>query len=640
MSVSTKLLLTISFLLTAPIFFLNVSAVKLFLNDKRAYIYDSQATAVVLAGREFVSFLNNSMGSLRLILGSVDISKTLSEQNKNSIKFFLDNQQSIVGVQLYSLNTQTRAEALVYEHFLPTLLEKIKLRAEDFAVEPKIFESRRADLEKNGFFFMNITKAGQIPTVAIVYQGESRDKIKFPMAIAYVSLDHFINSSSNSFNKFSIANKRGEILFHSDSKVIYARQPIHNDAIFQSAWGSTVNSGVQEYKTSDGTLTLGSFYKPGLELVALSQIEYEKAMQATYTLTEKFVVLGIGALGLMIALGLIFSKRLTAPLSKLFRATTQVSSGNFDVNLPISSRDEFGALTNSFVTMSKKISELVQEMVDKVRVDQEIEIAKTVQQSLFPPNSIKNKDVNIYSHYQSASECGGDWWGYFHIGSKHYIIIADATGHGLPSALMTASARSCFSVVEKLAKEAKASMSTAEMLSIANRVVYDSAQGKIMLTCFACILDFDEHTISYSSAAHNPPWIFSPKVDGTFKMTSLIARGQRLGEGPDLNEEYEVKTNEFKRGDTFIFYTDGLLEGKNLDGAQYGKKRARQVIEETLKTPVDTLQSSSDATLTGTGGKEISPKTIIKTLMADFLKHNTGKPLDDDVTLAIVRTRT
>jgi sigma-B regulation protein RsbU (phosphoserine phosphatase) len=136
-----------------------------------------------------------------------------------------------------------------------------------------------------------------------------------------------------------------------------------------------------------------------------------------------------------------------------------------------------------------------------------------------------------------------------------------------------------------------------------------------MMTAFVGVLDFETHTMSYASAAHNPPWLIRSTPEG-FKHTSLIALGTRLGESPKVEQPYEVKTVSFAKDDTLFMYTDGLLDGKNKDGQTYGKKQVRKVIEDGL---------TKDA------------QTVIATLMADFLAFNAGKKLDDDVTIGVVR---
>ena len=195
-------------------------------------------------------------------------------------------------------------------------------------------------------------------------------------------------------------------------------------------------------------------------------------------------------------------------------------------------------------------------------------------------------------------------------------MIADATGHGLPSALITASARSCFSVMHKLAQEdPEFTYSPGAMLAYANRVIHDAASSKIMMTFFVGTVDFDEKKLIYASAGHNPPWLFK-KTGDSFVLKSLMASGQRLGEARDV-PSYEEKTVDIAEGDMLFLYTDGLMEGKNPTEEQYGKKRVKKQVESTLAR-----------------GAEVS----IRELMVQFLIHNTDqKPLDDDVTIAIAR---
>ena len=191
-------------------------------------------------------------------------------------------------------------------------------------------------------------------------------------------------------------------------------------------------------------------------------------------------------------------------------------------------------------------------------------------------------------------------------------MIADATGHGLPSALITAAARSCFSVLAKLAQEdSEFSYSPSAMLSYANRVIYEASLGKIMMTFFVGVVDFRERTFTYASAGHNPPWLFKKNGD-SFALKSLTALGSRLGESPEFPEG-EEKVVPIAKGDILFMYTDGLMEGKDTQGEMYGKKRTRKVVESLLAA---------------------GPEALIHGLVEDFTKYNEGKALDDDITLA------
>ena len=170
--------------------------------------------------------------------------------------------------------------------------------------------------------------------------------------------------------------------------------------------------------------------------------------------------------------------------------------------------------------------------------------------------------------------------------------------------------------MHKLAQEdAEFSFSPSAMLSYANRVVFDASVGKIMMTFFVGVIDFERLTITYSSAGHNPPWLFEKEEDGSFTLQSLTAVGQRLGEGRDV-PEFEEQTLDLAPGDIIFMYTDGLTEGKNAEGEMFGKKRARKIVESNLSK---------------------GPKKIIDSLMWEFRAHNGTKELDDDVTLAAIQ---
>ena len=385
------------------------------------------------------------------------------------------------------------------------------------------------------------------------------------------------------------------------------------DPLFDAARASTIQTGALEFQNK-GERYLGSYVHPGYDLVVLNKTEWKKAIRAAYTMAEKFVLLGLIAVGTAVIFAILFSRSLTSPINRLYEATKEVAKGNFNLNLKPSGRDEIGALTSSFNQMSNKISDLIKESMEKVHLENELAIASTVQQNLIPPGHFKNEKILIESHYQAATTCGGDWWGFFGVGDKLAVMIADATGHGFPSALITASARSCFSVMQKLAQEdPQFSFSPSAMMSYANRVIYDASLSKIMMTFFIGVIDFETGKISYSSAGHNPPWLFK-KEGESFKLNSLTAVGTRLGEVRE-SAEFEEKEIAFSRGDMLFMYTDGLTEGKNPAGDMFGKKKVRKVVEAQV----------------GFG-----PKIVIEQLMKEFMAHNgTTKPLDDDVTIAV-----
>ncbi len=605
-SIATKLLGLIFLLIVTPIVFLNFSVIKIFSEDKISYIYDTQATLVQAYGREFLSLLTRSEETLKLSVSLVPEQEALNRARRDAIDTTFLNQRSVLALQINRIDPQTHEFINVYENTLNDQVSSLGFKNSDFRLAPTL-----ASKESSSTQYFSLAKPNRPPLMAISFF-DSKSQI---VAIGFIDLSKFISKSTSKYSEFAILNQSGELLLHSNPERYFTEQlTAKQHPLFVISQNSTLDLGASEFadsSISNGEAFIGSYYKPNSKILIYTYLPKSIALAASVKLSEKFAVLALFSIGSMLILGLLYTRRLLMPLKSLFDGTQIIASGQFNVALPVQSKDEIGALTVAFNAMSERIAGLLEQMVEKARVDQELSIAKSVQESLFPPKFIQNKDLSIVSDYRSATECGGDWWGYFQHGHRHLIAIADATGHGLPSALMTASARACYSVIEEILTSERQNFSPSEILQLANRVVFDSAQGKIMMTFFVAEIDMQQKTIRFANAGHNPPWIF--KANGSVK--SLVADGLRLGESITFNPPPVSMSESIDDGDLIVFYTDGILEGKNLSQEAYGKKRTRSIIAHH---------------------RSAGPQAVSDGLLQDFMQFNGAKELDDDITLAIV----
>jgi sigma-B regulation protein RsbU (phosphoserine phosphatase) len=619
-SVGTKLLASLLLLLTVFIAFLNASTILLLTEDKRAYTYQAQATAATLAGREFLTRFRHGIDTLRLTLTSIDPTKAVHQNHLTQLESIVENQSDLFLVSLQLLNLASAQSEHVLHAAREADLESLKIKRDDFSLSEDSLKIIIPELQKNSYAFVNVSQVGKPPVVAVLYADikQAAHPKGMPIAVGLTSLSDFGKEIQGL--SISLVGSKGLLLFDTRASVLYSKRSLSEDPLLQAASRSTIATGTLEFEANRENL-IGTYVRPGLGLTVLARTEWYKAMASTYAMSEKFILLGAMAIGAAILFAILFSKTLVRPLQDLAHATQEISQGNFDINLKPKSPDEIGALSFSFNEMSKKITELIEEQKAKAHLENELAIASTVQQTLIPPASFESANVSIKSHYQSASTCGGDWWGFFGIENKLCVMIADATGHGFPSALITASARSCFSVMHKLAQgDETFSFSPSAMMSFANRVIYDAALGKIMMTFFIGVFDFNEMSFTYSSAGHNPPWLFKKNGEGGYDLKSMRVDGLRLGETRD-NEDFEERTTSIGQGDILFLYTDGLIEGKNASGEQYGKKKTKQLLEEMLSR-----------------GKDA--QALVDGLMRSFMAHNGAKELDDDVTLAIATVLT
>jgi sigma-B regulation protein RsbU (phosphoserine phosphatase) len=616
-SVGTKLLISIGAMLIALIIFLSAATIILLTEDKQAYTFDSKSTEALLTGRQFSTTVGHVVDTLRQALAEADPTRPVSPQESQAVSTLINNQSDAVAVATAMLDSKDGRLTPVAFFSNPKVLEAAHLDLD----QNKLFsmltqewvQTALSDINSDGLGFVNLSRTEGNPMMAVIFADKGRGGAQgIPVAIAVSSLSDLL-SELKGLN-LTIATRSGWVLFDTNITDMYSRTNISDDPLIAAAKGVQVRTGTKDY-TINGKRYLGGYAKPGYNLVVMTRTEWKKAMRATYSLTEKFILLGCMAVGLGVIFAIFFSKTLTAPIKRLYSATNEVAQGKFDLNLEIQSGDEIGSLTESFNVMSGKIRGLLHESVEKAILEKEIDVASTVQKTLIPPNDFDHDLIQIRSHYQAASRCGGDWWGFFVSNNKMVFGIADATGHGVPSALITASAHSAFSVLKKLVEDQPTlPLSPAWMLSYLNRSIHDSSKGNIMMTYFMGVIDFNAKTLTYANAAHNPPWLFTCNGD-KYKLNSLTSVGSRLGEQSDL-PPIEEKTLSIGANDILFFYTDGLTEGKSMAGDMFGKKKVRQLVEANLSN---------------------GPAVIVDTLINEFMKFNEGKALDDDVTIAAAK---
>src|SRR5688572_26299642 len=121
-------------------------------------------------------------------------------------------------------------------------------------------------------------------------------------------------------------------------------------------------------------------------------------------------------------------------------------------------------------------------------MEKELEVARTIQETLVPPSdTVDRKFVKIAGYFQPASQCGGDWWTYHDLkDGKVLVVIGDVTGHGVPSAMITAAAKAACDVARAVNNE---DVSSTQLLEIMNRAIFESAKRKFVMTCFASVID-------------------------------------------------------------------------------------------------------------------------------------------------------
>jgi serine phosphatase RsbU (regulator of sigma subunit) len=306
-----------------------------------------------------------------------------------------------------------------------------------------------------------------------------------------------------------------------------------------------------------------------------------------------------GAVGALFALigtvlAILQGLSISRPIKALAWRADQIARGDLGARVEITSSDEIGLLGENFNFMADQISILLEQTAEKARIEQELEIAKTIQDTLVPSaEPVDHGVLRFAGFYQPAAQTGGDWWTWHElVGGKVLLVVGDVTGHGVPSAMITAAAKAACDVARYVYRD---DVTVSGMLEIMNHAIYESAQRRFVMTCFASIFDPHRRTITYANAGHNFPYLYRTG-EGRGEFGSLMIRGNRLGD--DRNSRYEAKTTDLLPGDVLIWYTDGIVECENASGEEYGEKRFRASVRRAAALDAGEMRDSivGDAT--------------------------------------------
>jgi predicted ester cyclase len=212
---------------------------------------------------------------------------------------------------------------------------------------------------------------------------------------------------------------------------------------------------------------------------------------------------------------------------------------------------------------------LAQEIRERERVEQELRVARRIQQASLPKEVPTLEGWQITPHYQPAREVGGDFYDFFELEyGRLGLIVGDATGKGVPAALVMSSARSMLRAV------AQASNSPGDVLMKVNDPLVTDIPPNMFVTCFYAILDPKSGSLCYANAGHDLPYLHRRGGD----CEELRASGMPLGLMSGMS--YEEKEIELDDGEGVLFYTDGLVEAHDPEDEMFGFPRLRELVAE------------------------------------------------------------
>jgi sigma-B regulation protein RsbU (phosphoserine phosphatase) len=201
-------------------------------------------------------------------------------------------------------------------------------------------------------------------------------------------------------------------------------------------------------------------------------------------------------------------------------------------------------------------------------MNSELEMARQVQLSILPSEIPHLPGLEIAARYLPMSSVAGDFYDFLVPDDQHVgILIADVSGHGLPSALIASMLQSA------LAAQSPHASDPTQVLAGLNRAIHGKFE-RHYVTASYLFVDTLQGTVRYSGAAHPPFLVWQAR---TGRITEYVENGLMLG--PFGDSPYSAGTLSLEPGDRVLLFTDGLLEVKNAAGRDFGVDGVRQILE-------------------------------------------------------------
>jgi len=265
--------------------------------------------------------------------------------------------------------------------------------------------------------------------------------------------------------------------------------------------------------------------------------------------------------------GIVLTRRITRAVSDLYRGTQFVQARDYSHRVQIGKQDQLGALADSFNKMTGSISELIEEEAKRRKLENEISIAREVQNQLFPSTLPSVPGVEIEAICKAARSVSGDYYDFIQLSPTHVAIaIADISGKGISAALLMASLQAALR--SQTLEKGSESLSTADLVSRLNNHLVRNTGDDRFATFFIAVYDSASRTLRYTNAGHLPSFLI---CNGSSHL--LDKGGMVLG----VLEDYEYEQGELEVGadSLLIGYSDGLVEPENVYGEEFGIARLK-----------------------------------------------------------------
>jgi sigma-B regulation protein RsbU (phosphoserine phosphatase) len=248
---------------------------------------------------------------------------------------------------------------------------------------------------------------------------------------------------------------------------------------------------------------------------------------------------------------------------------------------------------------------LHEQLIEKKRLEGQLEVARQVQLELLPAKDPQLDHYDISAYNFPTEEVSGDYYDWVEIYEDQIgLVIADVSGKGVPAALLMAFLRASLRAATHIGYSPHISMAKV------NYLLWESIERNQFVTAFYGTLDVTNRTLSYANAGHNPPILLKKNGDYRFVDRASFPLGMFK---ETRYHEYYLTT---EPGDILVLYTDGASEAQNPSGEEFGRERLAQAVK---------------------ANSHLSARELITAIHSEVIHWTDGVGASDDVTFFVIK---
>ncbi|MCB1317790.1 MAG: SpoIIE family protein phosphatase, partial [Leptospiraceae bacterium] len=311
------------------------------------------------------------------------------------------------------------------------------------------------------------------------------------------------------------------------------------------------------------------------------------AALAFFWILNRWSPMRVSAEAEKIGLNIAEHRATTATLDLYQEMDHQARTGDLSLRASVEPFTEVGQIAERYNLVLERVRKTLAEKDDALyrlekahaEIQRDLEMARTIQRQLIPLRPPELEGAQLVSEYIALEQVGGDFIDYLtdeegNIG----VLIADASGHGVPAALLAAMAKMAIDGIRDRMHQPD------RLLLGLNEALYGKTRDHFVTACY-CVFESATRRIRYSIGGHPPPFLLRPG----HSVRQLEGRGSLLGivPQPRLGEwQFDLEP-----GDRLLFLTDGILECRAPDGTNMDESRLKVILAELSEHPAADLTS-------------------------------------------------